>query len=307
MVTIRELEYLLALKRYKSFSKAAKALFVSQPSLSIAIKKLEERYNTVLINRHPNSQISFTDVANEVLEIAEKIIQYQNDIEHLLQAQAPVKKINMLSKKITLHVNEFMLESAYNCLLKKDHSIDLLNIDTVGLRGDSYTDVLKSDTDIILDICQIGQELPANLSSLIIDVSPVFICASKETVKRFKLNYIHNFSDLLYRNDFKELSLVLPYIEEGNFAKYIRSRLEKKYTGTIYYISTSFSHFKLLNSSSVFSITLYFSKIPALYEYKSDQLIYIPLEEFSSPFAAQLIYSDKTNKEALDYLYSIFY
>ena len=41
-MTLTELKYIVAVSREKHFGKAAEACFVSQPTLSVAIKKLEE-------------------------------------------------------------------------------------------------------------------------------------------------------------------------------------------------------------------------------------------------------------------------
>src|SRR6056300_1601470 len=50
-MNLRDLKYLLALKEHKNFSKAAKASFVSQPAMSMQIKKLEEELGVQLIER----------------------------------------------------------------------------------------------------------------------------------------------------------------------------------------------------------------------------------------------------------------
>ena len=50
-MTIIQLEYLLAVASCGSFSKASELCFVTQPSLSMQIKNLEEELGVVLLDR----------------------------------------------------------------------------------------------------------------------------------------------------------------------------------------------------------------------------------------------------------------
>ena len=50
-MTLTELRYLVAVARERHFGKAAEACFVSQPTLSVAIKKLEEELEVKLFER----------------------------------------------------------------------------------------------------------------------------------------------------------------------------------------------------------------------------------------------------------------
>jgi DNA-binding transcriptional LysR family regulator len=48
---LRQLEYLVALAREKHFARAADACYVSQPSLSAAIRKLEQELDVPIVRR----------------------------------------------------------------------------------------------------------------------------------------------------------------------------------------------------------------------------------------------------------------
>ena len=50
-MTVIQLEYLIAVANYGSFSVAAEHCFVTQPSLSMQIKALEEELDVVLLDR----------------------------------------------------------------------------------------------------------------------------------------------------------------------------------------------------------------------------------------------------------------
>ena len=53
-MTLTELKYIVAVARERHFGRAAKACFVSQSTLSIGVKKLEEELGTVLFERGRN-------------------------------------------------------------------------------------------------------------------------------------------------------------------------------------------------------------------------------------------------------------
>ena len=59
-MTLTELRYIVAVAKEKQFCKAAKSCFVSQPTLSLGIKKLEEELGVVLFERkHQELVITF--------------------------------------------------------------------------------------------------------------------------------------------------------------------------------------------------------------------------------------------------------
>ncbi len=69
---LNQLEYLLALSREGSYQKAAKRLHVSQSTISMAIKNLEDELDYLLVQRS-NKGISFTEKGKLVLEKAAEI------------------------------------------------------------------------------------------------------------------------------------------------------------------------------------------------------------------------------------------
>ena len=76
-------EYVLAVYEEKSFTKAAQKLFISQPTLSVAIKNIENRLGAPLFER-TGTQIVPTEVGREYLSAAEKIQQIEREFSHKL-------------------------------------------------------------------------------------------------------------------------------------------------------------------------------------------------------------------------------
>lgn len=77
----KEMEYIYAVYRYKSFSKAAENLFISQPALSAIVKKTEDELQTPLFDRstHP---IRLTQAGEYYIEQTERIITIEKDMGH---------------------------------------------------------------------------------------------------------------------------------------------------------------------------------------------------------------------------------
>ena len=71
--TLQQLRILKAVATEKNFTKAAEVLYLSQPSLSKQIKKLEKNLDTLLINRERN-RISLTESGKILLQYSERIL-----------------------------------------------------------------------------------------------------------------------------------------------------------------------------------------------------------------------------------------
>lgn len=72
-MNFRDLEYLIALEELKHFRKAADKCFVSQPTLSGQIKKLEEELNVQLMERS-SRKVIFTAAGNDIVAKAKTIL-----------------------------------------------------------------------------------------------------------------------------------------------------------------------------------------------------------------------------------------
>ncbi len=78
-ISLTQLEYLIAIDNYRHFAKAADACLVTQPTLSMQLKKLEEEFNTVLFDRSKQpilpteAGIAFIEQARIVLREAKKL------------------------------------------------------------------------------------------------------------------------------------------------------------------------------------------------------------------------------------------
>ncbi len=78
-MNLRDLRYLVALAEHRHFGRAAEASFVSQPTLSTQVKKLEDELEVALVERAPR-KVMLTPVGREVAERARRILA---DVEQL--------------------------------------------------------------------------------------------------------------------------------------------------------------------------------------------------------------------------------
>lgn len=85
-MTITQLEYVVAVATYKSFVAAADKCFVTQPTLSMQIQKLEDELGIKLFdrNKHP---IAITDMGAAIVEQAKKILAECEQVHELIQKQ----------------------------------------------------------------------------------------------------------------------------------------------------------------------------------------------------------------------------
>ncbi|WP_455218416.1 LysR substrate-binding domain-containing protein [Kaarinaea lacus] len=83
-MTLTELRYIVAVAREKQFCKAAKACFVSQPTLSLGIKKLEEELGVMLFERN-HQDLVITPIGQKIVDQAKKVLSDVGHIKELAQ------------------------------------------------------------------------------------------------------------------------------------------------------------------------------------------------------------------------------
>jgi LysR family hydrogen peroxide-inducible transcriptional activator len=81
-MTLTELKYIVAVARERHFGRAAEACFVSQPTLSVAIKKLEEELDVKLFERGA-SEVSVTPLGDVIVRQAQRVIEGAQEIREI--------------------------------------------------------------------------------------------------------------------------------------------------------------------------------------------------------------------------------
>ena len=78
-MNLRDLRYLVALAEHRHFGRAAAASFVSQPTLSTQIKKLEDELGVALVERTPR-KVLLTEVGREIAQRARDVL---NEVDQI--------------------------------------------------------------------------------------------------------------------------------------------------------------------------------------------------------------------------------
>ena len=205
-MNIQQLEYLIAVDKYKHFGKAALACFITQPTLSAMIQKFEDEVDVKIFDRttHP---IRTTDLGVQIIAEAKKVIDAINE----LKSKANLLN-NVLAGKVNLGiiptVSSFILPTQIFSFLKENPKIEL--------------NVKEMTTDNIIKSLKSG-ELDAGI-----------IATPYDSASEFYQDFLFNEELMLYSSEIetKKDSFVVPeeissdkvwLLEEGNC---LRSQFE---------------------------------------------------------------------------------
>jgi len=81
-MTLTELRYIVAVARERHFGRAAEACFVSQPTLSVAVKKLEDELGVQLFERGP-AEVNVTPAGSRIVEQAQRTLEEAEKIKSI--------------------------------------------------------------------------------------------------------------------------------------------------------------------------------------------------------------------------------
>ena len=81
-MTLTELKYIVAVARERHFGRAADACFVSQPTLSVAVKKLEEELDVKIFERSSN-EVTITALGEDIVRQAQSVLDQAAEIKEI--------------------------------------------------------------------------------------------------------------------------------------------------------------------------------------------------------------------------------
>ena len=85
-MTITQLHYVLAVAEYQNFTKAAEKCFVTQPTLSMQIQKLEDQLKVQIFDRS-KKPIELTEVGRKIVNQAKNIVNEADRINDIVDQQ----------------------------------------------------------------------------------------------------------------------------------------------------------------------------------------------------------------------------
>jgi len=85
-MTITQLQYVLAVAEHKNFTLAAEKCFVTQPTLSMQIQKVEEELNILIFDRS-KKPIQLTEIGHKIVNQAKNIVNEANRMQDIVEQQ----------------------------------------------------------------------------------------------------------------------------------------------------------------------------------------------------------------------------
>ncbi len=84
MITLTQLEYIVAVDTYRHFGKAAEQCYITQPTLSMQIKKLEEEMGVIIFDRSKQPLIP-TDVGQRIVDQARVVLMQTEELKNVIK------------------------------------------------------------------------------------------------------------------------------------------------------------------------------------------------------------------------------
>lgn len=106
-MTLTELQYIVALAQERHFGRAAERVFVTQPALSLAIKKLEDELGATIFERRRN-RIEPTSLGEQIVQQAQRVLEETEQIK-ILAAEGKDPLIGRLRLGIIATVGPYIL------------------------------------------------------------------------------------------------------------------------------------------------------------------------------------------------------
>ncbi|MDD3251853.1 MAG: LysR family transcriptional regulator [Lachnospiraceae bacterium] len=149
------MEYVYAVYRTRSFSKAAKELFISQPSLSANVKRIEKKIGYPLFDRS-TKPLGLTECGEHYMQSVEKILAAEKEFVDFVNDWGGLKTGNLVLGGSTLY-SSWMLPVMMGRFSRKYPQVELVLVEesTANLE-----EMLQSGKlDLMLDNCELDAEL----------------------------------------------------------------------------------------------------------------------------------------------------
>ncbi|SHG73477.1 hydrogen peroxide-inducible genes activator [Pedobacter caeni] len=123
-MTLVQLEYIVAVDTYRSFVGAAEKCFVTQPTLSMQVQKLEEMLNVKIFDRSKQPVIP-TEIGAQIIEQARLVLQESQKIKEIINSQQQ-DVVGELKVGIIPTVAPYLLPRVISGMMEKFPDLKLL-------------------------------------------------------------------------------------------------------------------------------------------------------------------------------------
>lgn len=144
-MTLTELQYIVAVAQERHFGRAAERVFVTQPALSLAIKKLEEELGATIFERQRN-QITLTPLGERLVHQAQRVLEEADQIK-VLAAQGKDQLMGPLRFGVIATVGPYILPDLVPLLSERAPKMPLeleenLTLNLAGMLKSGKLDVI---------------------------------------------------------------------------------------------------------------------------------------------------------------------
>ena len=122
-MTLTELQYIVILAQEHHFGRAADRAFVTQPALSLAIKKLEDELGVAIFERRKN-HVALTPLGEQIVHQAQRVLEEADQIK-LLAAQGKNQLMGALRFGVIATVGPYLLPDLIPILHKRAPAMPL--------------------------------------------------------------------------------------------------------------------------------------------------------------------------------------
>jgi len=145
-MTLAELRYVVAVARERHFGRAAKACFVSQPTLSVAVKKLETELEVTIFERGPQ-EVTLTPAGKQIVDQAQRTLEAADRIHQIARMDDnPMRE--PLRIGVIYTIGPYLLPNLIPAL--RDHTPDLQVIVEEGFTADLRVRLKQGSLDAII-------------------------------------------------------------------------------------------------------------------------------------------------------------
>lgn len=206
----RGMEYVYAVYKEKSFSKAAEKLFISQPSLSANVKREEQCVGYPIFDRS-TKPLGLTEPGKKYIETVEKILSMQNEFSEYIDDLGDLKTGKLVLGGSSLY-SSWVLPPLMGQFAKKypQVQLELIEETTVNLRKM----LQNGEIDFLLDNCELEDEIFERQlyrkEYLVLAVPKHFTI--NDGLEEFQIS-VESIRDLIFLNE------LVPSVELSLFAK----------------------------------------------------------------------------------------
>lgn len=196
---LRKLEIFVCVSDLKSFSLAGKKLFMAQPAVSIAIKKLEHHFDTLLLHRD-GKKVTLTEegkvaykLASELLSKAKHLQQTMQDLRGLIVGEVTIACPSMVAT--------YFLPSVLSNFLQQYPGLKINVVQAGTQKIEALLEQGKTEFGVVID--KISTQ---NLQSITLLTEQIYLFTTKthalSSQRKIEAQQLHGQDMVLYESDY---------------------------------------------------------------------------------------------------------